>query len=178
MADLVSKRYAYALFEAGLELNKLKEFKEDFSSVTLVFLKETGLRKVLLHPKVSRDEKKELLKNIFYGRISEEVLNFLYVLVDKRRENAIERINKEFLKLFNEHENIIEVTAVTSVLINDNIKNKLRITLENKLNKRVQLKNVVDRSIIGGVLLSIGNKVIDGTVKGKLKEMEKSIKGA
>jgi len=100
------------------------------------------------------------------------------VLVDKRRENAIERINKEFLKLFNEHENIIEVTAVTSVLINDNIKNKLRITLENKLNKRVQLKNVVDRSIIGGVLLSIGNKVIDGTVKGKLKEMEKSIKGA
>lgn len=178
MADLISKRYAYALFKAGLELNRLKEFNEDFSSVTYILFKEKELQKIFSHPKISRTEKKELLNSIFGGRISREVLNFLFVLVDKRRENAIMEINKEFLKLFNEHENIIEVTAVTSVLMDDNVKNKLRITLENKLNKKVQLKNVVDKDIIGGVLLNIGNKVIDGTVKGQLQEIEKVIKGA
>jgi len=178
MADLISKRYAYALFEAGLELNKLKEFKDDLSSVVDVLLKEAELRKVLLHPKVAKDEKKELLNCIFNGRIATEVLNFLYVLVDKRRANVIMEINREFIELYNEHENIIEVTAVTSVLMDDNVKNKLRITLENKLNKKVQLKNVVDKDIIGGVLLNIGNKVIDGTVKGQLQEIEKAMKGA
>jgi len=178
MANLISKRYAQALFEAGLELNKLKEFKDDFSFVTDILYRETELRNILSHPKVSKDEKKKLLNNIFNGRISIEILNFLYVLVDKRRESEIMEINREFIRLFNEHENLIEVTAITSVLMDDNIKNKLRITLENKLNKKVQLKNVVDKNIIGGVLLNIGNKVIDGTVKGQLLEIEKAIKGA
>lgn len=178
MANLISKRYAYALFEAGLELNKLKEFKEGISKVIDVLLQETELKKILTHPKVSKDEKKDILNNIFKNILSTEVLNFLYVLVDKRRENRVEDIQKEFLKLFNEHENIIEVTAVTSVLMDDKAKEKLTMTLENKLNKKVQLKNVVNKDIIGGVLLKIGNKVIDGTVKGQLEEIEKAMKGA
>lgn len=178
MANLVGNRYAYALFEAGLELNKLREFKEDFSSVTDILSKEKELNKILSHPKISKDEKKELLNTIFGNKINKEVLNFLFILVDKRREDAIMEINKEFVKLFNEHENIVEVTAITSVQMDNKSKNKLKITLENKLNKRVQLINIVDKDIIGGVLLNIGNKVIDGTVKGQLEEIEKAMKGA
>lgn len=178
MANLVGNRYAYALFEAGLELNKLREFKEDFSSVTDILSKEKELNKILSHPKISKDEKKELLNTIFGNKINKEVLNFLFILVDKRREDAIMEINKEFKKLYNEHENIVEVTAITSVQMDNKSKNKLKITLENKLNKRVQLINIVDKDIIGGVLLNIGNKVIDGTVKGQLEEIEKAMKGA
>lgn len=178
MANLIGKRYAYALFEAGLELDKLEKFKDDISKVSNILMEEIGLKKVLSHPKVSKNEKKELLNNIFKDLISPEVLNFLYILVDKRREKSILEINKEFIKLYNEHKNIVEVTVVTSVTMNEKAKEKLAKTLQNRLNKKIKLKNIVDKDIIGGVLLKIGNKVVDGTIKGQLQEMEKAIKGA
>ena len=178
MANLIGKRYAYALFEAGLELNKLERFKDDITNIANILMEEDNFKKILSHPKVSKGEKKELLNNVFKDLISVEVLNFLYILVDKRREKSILEINKEFIKLYNEHENIAEVTVVTSVTMNEKAKEKLTITLQKRLNKKIKLKNIVDKDIIGGVLLKIGNKVIDGTVKGQLQEIEKAIKGA
>jgi F-type H+-transporting ATPase subunit delta len=178
MADLVSKRYALACFEAGLELEKLEAFKEELSKVATVLEKEEDLKKVLFHPKVKKDEKKELLKAVFEKLVCQEMLNFLYVLVDKRRENLVLDIHKEFEKLYNEHQNTAEVVAITSVKMDDTLKEKLAKALENRLNKNIKLVNKVDKDIIGGVLLKIENKVIDGTIKGQLKEIERVIKGA
>lgn len=178
MANLIGRRYAFALFEAGIELNKLQRFREDMLKVTDVLMKEVSLRKILSHPKVLKREKKDLLNSVFKDLVSVEVLNFLYILIDKRREGTIIEINKEFEKLFNEHENIVEVTAITSVEMDDEGKKKLAKALENKLNKTVKLKNVVDEDVIGGVLLKIENKIVDGTIKGQLEEIEKAMKGA
>jgi len=178
MADLVSKRYALALFEAGLELNKIHVFKDDLLKVSSALEMEEGLKKVLFHPKVKKDEKKSLINSIFGKLVCEEILNFLYVLIDKRREKLLLQIKKEFEKLYNEHENTIDVVAITSVEMDGQLKEKLRLALENKFNKKVNLENVVDKEIIGGVLLKVGNKVIDGTIKGQLMEIEKVLKGA
>lgn len=178
MANLVSRRYAFALFDAGLELNKLKEFKSDMSKISDVLVNNVDFQKILSHPKVSKAEKKDMLNSAFSKLVSEEILNFLYILVDKRRESSILEISKEFKKLFNEHENIIEVTAVTSVAMDDKSTKKLVEALESKLNKTVSLKNIVDTDVIGGVLLKIENKIIDGTIKGQLQEIEKAMKGA
>lgn len=176
MAKLVSKRYAYALFEAGLELNKLNDFKENLMDIVNILEKEPQLKIILSHPKISKDEKKDILSSLFEGKVSQEVLNFLYILVDKRREGYLIDISKYFEELFNEHENIIEVTAITAVPMENKIIKKLTTVLTNKMNKTVKLKNVVDKEVIGGVLLKIENKVVDGTIKGQLNKMEKAIK--
>ncbi|CCQ94692.1 ATP synthase subunit delta [[Clostridium] ultunense Esp] len=178
MAKLVGKRYAEALFEAGLELNKLEDFKEDIENVSKVLRTEIDLQKILNHPKISKDEKKDLLSSIFRGKVSEEILNFLYIIVDKRREGSMIEISKEFEELFNEHKNILEVTAITAVDMDKKLKNKLAQVLSNKTNKTIILNNVVDRDIIGGVLLKVENKIIDGTIRGQLQSIEKTIKGA
>ncbi|NLW40402.1 MAG: F0F1 ATP synthase subunit delta [Tissierellia bacterium] len=178
MAKLVGKRYALALFEAGLELNNLEKFKEDIKSITEVIEKEELLQKVLKHPKISKDEKKELLTSIFKEQVSQEILNFLYVIIDKRREGFILDISKEFVKLFNEHNNILEVTAVTAVEMDNKMKDKLITVLSNKTKKKIVLNNAIDKNIIGGVLLKVENKIIDGTIKGQLQNIEKAIKGA
>lgn len=178
MAKLVGKRYAEALFEAGLELNKLESFREDIANVSSILKEELELQKILNHPKISKTEKKDLLSSIFKGKVSEEILNFLYIIVDKRREGSLIEISKEFEELFNEHNNILEVTAITAIDMNKKVKNKLTQVLSNKTNKTIKLNNIVDSDVIGGVLLRIENKIIDGTIKGQLQSIEKTIKGA
>ena len=68
------------------------------------------------------------------------MLNFLYIIVDKRRERYLIEIAKEFNKLFNEYENIVEVTAITAVPMNKDSQEKLKVILGNKMNKNIILK--------------------------------------
>lgn len=176
MAKLVSNRYANALFEAGLELDKLKEFQKDLEYINNILEYEPKIQAILSHPKISKDEKKDLLNNIFGKNVSQEMLNFLYIIVDKRREKHLMEIAKEFNKLFNEQENIIEVTAITAVPMDSKSQEKLKVIIGNKVSKNINLKNIVDPSILGGVLLKIENKIIDGSIKSQLQNIERTIK--
>lgn len=177
MAKLVSKRYASGLFEAGLELNKSDEFKEEALFIKKVLSQEPDLKAVLEHPKIGKDEKKTILSNIFKDSISKEMLNFLYIVVDKRRERYIEDMFDYYMYLYNEEHNIVEATAITAVPMDEKEKKKLTVILSNKTGKSVKVKNVVKEDILGGVMLRIENKVMDGTVKGQLESLERSLKG-
>jgi len=175
MAKLVSKRYALALFETGLELNKIEEFKGEMSFISQVLKKEDRLENILSHPKVTKNEKKDLLNSLFKEKVSQEILNFLYIVVDKRREKYIEEINNYYHHLYNEEKNIIEATAITAVPMDGKAEEKLKIILSNKLGKNVELKNLVDKDLIGGVMLKVENRIMDGTVRGQLESMEKNL---
>ncbi len=178
MAKLIGKRYALALFEAGQELNKLDSFKKELNYITDILEKESELMAVLEHPKVSKQQKKNLIVNIFGEIVSQEMINFLYIIVDKGREQNILDINKEYEYLYNDEKNIIEAVAITAVPMDRSSQDKLSVVLSNKLGKTVKIKNKIDNTILGGVLLKIENKIIDGTIKGRLESMEKTIKGA
>ncbi|SHE80340.1 ATP synthase F1 subcomplex delta subunit [Tissierella praeacuta DSM 18095] len=178
MAELVSNRYALALFEAGLDLEKTDEFNEELDFLNDVFEGENKLLQILHHPKISRSEKRDLIDKIFKNRVSQEIVNFLYILIDKRREGFILEIIDRYKELFNEHENIVEVVAITAVPMEEKAKTKLQKVLSNKLEKKIQLVNKVDTTIIGGVLLKLQNKQLDGTVKGQLESIGKAINGA
>lgn len=175
MAKLVSNRYALALFEAGLDIGKTSEFNKELDFLKLVFEKEAKLFQILNHPRISKSEKKDLIDNIFKGKLSEEMINFLYILVDKRREGFILDIVEKYKEIFNDHENILNVVAITAIPMDQSSKDKLQTILSNNLNKKVTLSNKVDKTIIGGVLLRVENKIIDGTVKGQLESIGKAL---
>lgn len=176
MAELVANRYAKALFEAGLELDKLDGFKEDLNLLVKALESHEDLARILAHPKISKDEKKKILKNIFNENVNVEFLNFLYVIIDKRREGHLESISERFTELYNDHNNIEEVTCFTAIPMEEESMEKLKDKLSKSMNKTIVLKNVVDKSILGGIVLKTGNKVIDGSYKGQLGEIEKLIK--
>lgn len=175
MAELVSKRYALALFDAGLDLNKTNDFNEELDFLEAIFEKEEKLMQILSHPRIKRDEKKDLINNIFKDKLSLEMINFLYVLIDKRRESYILDIIKKYKLLFNEHENIVKVVAMTAVPMEDKSKNKLVEVLAFKLNKSIELTNEIDPSVLGGILLKLEDKVMDGSLKGQLDSISKVI---
>lgn len=178
MAKLVSKRYALALFEAGLDLNKTQIFNEELGVLKEILNNEKEFIKILNHPKISKKEKHLLIDELFKGKISDEIINFLYILIDKRRESYIFDIMENYKELFNEKENILRVVATTAVPMKEESKIKLVDVLTKKLGKKIELSNKVDNSIIGGVLLNIDNKQIDGTVKGQLEAIGKVITNA
>lgn len=176
MAELVVKPYAKALFDAGLELNKLNEFSQDMQFVDTIFKSEDGLIQILGHPHINRNEKKALIKTIFGNNISEQGINFLYILIDKRREKSLFQIIHEFEELYDDYSGILRVIAVTAIAMEEKSLIKLRSVLKIKTNKKIILTNEVDTSILGGVLLKLENKFIDSTILSQLKSMESYIK--
>ena len=178
MAKLVGNRYASALFEAGIDLDKIKEFNQELDFLKGVFEGEEKLLQILHHPKITEVEKVSLIDNLFKDRISQELINFLYILIDKRREGHILEIIDHYRILFNKHENIINVTAITAIPMEEKAKTKLMEVLKNKLKKKIELTNEIDHNIIGGVLLKVEDKLVDGTIKGQLESMGRAIMGA
>ena len=92
MAELVGKRYASSLFEVGLELESIDKFKNQLEFIKETFLSEEKLLDILEHPRISKDEKRKLVVAIFDKNISQELLNLLFIIIDKRREKSIKNI--------------------------------------------------------------------------------------
>lgn len=175
MAKLIGKRYAEALYEVALELDKLEEFKEEIKAISQVLENEPKLKTIFEHPKLSKNEKKDIIDSIFKGRVSQEVLNLCYILVDKGRETHLADVSEEYIKLSNEKQGIVEAVAITAVHMNDEEMKKLEDKLSKNLGKKVLLSNVIDSTVIGGVLVKIGDKIIDASIKGRFEDLYKDL---
>lgn len=175
MAKLIGKRYAEALYEVALELDKLEQFKEEIKSISQVLESEPKLKTIFEHPKLSKNEKKDIINSIFKSRVSQEVLNLCYIVVDKGRETHLADISEEYTRFSNEKQGIVEAKAITAVPMKAKEMEKLEDRLSKKLGKKVLLSNVIDNTIMGGVLVKIGDKVIDASIKGKFEELYKDL---
>lgn len=175
MAELVGKRYAEALFEVALELNKLQEFKEEIKAISQVLNSEPKLKTIFEHPKLSKDEKKDIINSIFKDRVSQEIINLCYIVIDKGREAYLTQISEEYTKLSNESQGIVEAKAITAIPMAEKEMKKLENQLSKKLDKKVLLSNEIDSTIIGGVLVTIGDKIIDASIKGRFEKLYKDL---
>lgn len=175
MEKLVGKRYAEALFEVAEEVNKIDEFREEIKFISDVFEQNERLRTIFEHPKLSKAEKKDILNELFKEKVSKEVLNLCYIMVDKGRGNDIKFVSPEFSKLANKKQGIVEARAITAVKMNDEEIKSLQDRLSKKFNKKVELLNTIDKSIVGGVVVEVEGKRIDGSIKGKLDDIYRSL---
>ncbi|MFA5523166.1 MAG: F0F1 ATP synthase subunit delta [Tissierellales bacterium] len=176
MAELVGKRYAEALFEVALELDKLEEFNEEIKSVSEVLKSEPKLKTIFEHPKLSKKEKKDIIDSIFKDRVSQEIVNLCYIIIDKNREAYLSDISYEYTRLSNDKQGIVEAKAITAIPMDDEEMKKLENQLSKRLDKKVILTNEVQSGIIGGVLVKIGDKIIDASIKGRFEELYKDLK--
>jgi len=176
MEELVAKRYSNALFEVALEENSIDKTGEELSFITEALEAHKDLFKALKSPLIKPGEKKEMMKNIFAEQLSKETMNFVYVLIDKNRSGAMLEIGTEYHKLLAGHNNTIIAVATTAVSMTTKQITELTEKLTKTSGKTVTLTNEVDPSIIGGVFIQIGDKIIDGTLKRRLTEIEDRLK--
>lgn len=176
MAKLVSKTYGDALFELALEENAVDSLAEEVQMVLKVLNENEELMKLLNHPKIVKEEKIKIIQNIFKGRVSDNLTGFLEVIVNKDRYNEIPAIFDFFLDLVKEYKNIGVVYVTTAVELKDSQKETLKKKLlETTKYETFEMHYQIDASLIGGMLIRIGDRVVDSSIKAKLEEMSRNL---
>lgn len=176
MAKLVSKTYGQALFELALEENALEQILEEEAFVKEVFAENEDLVTLLNHPKISKDEKIQVVENIFKGKISDTMLGFLVIVVTKERYDELNQIFQCLEEKVKEYKNIGVVSVTTAVELSD--EQKARLTqrlLEVTSFKDLEFCYTIDPEIIGGMVLRIGDRVVDSSIRSEITEMAKSL---
>jgi F-type H+-transporting ATPase subunit delta len=173
MYEYLDKRYALALYIVAEEKGKVDEYLDDLRQIVLIMKNDDEFLKVIKHPKISTSTKKKMFIKIFKGRIDEEVLSFLLILIEKDRILFTEEKLKEMEKIHLERTNTLLAEVKTVIPLNETERENLREKLSNIYDKKIIFKEILDKKIIGGVYIRVGDDVIDGTLKSKLEEMKK-----
>ena len=172
MIDVIANRYAEALFQLSEEENITKEIYNELHDVVEVIKNNKELDNVLKSPLVAKNEKTQLIEALFNNKINNDLKNFLKILVEKGRIYSLKSIELTFKELLNDKHNIIEGTVISAIALTEKQVKELEEKLSKKYNKNVTLENEVDQSILGGVLVRLGNTQIDGSVKTRLNNIK------
>ena len=172
MIDVIANRYAEALFQLSEEENITKEIYNELHDVVEVIKNNKELDNVLKSPLVAKNEKTQLIEALFNNKINNDLKNFLKILVEKGRISSLKSIELTFKELLNDKHNIIESTVIKAIALTEKQVKELEEKLSKKYNKNVTLENEVDQSILGGVLVRLGNTQIDGSVKTRLNNIK------
>ena len=167
----LARKYSHAIFELAQEEGKLVPYGEELAGVNKDLESVPGIWSYFANPELSRDDKKALVKKLFEGEVSEEIYHFLLLLVDKRRMTLLPAIVSQYETLANEARGIIVADVTTARPLSKPQKDKLEDKLEVVTGKTVKLRLHEDPKIIGGVIVRIGDKRIDGSVTGKLSAL-------
>ncbi len=176
MAKLVSKTYGDALFELALEEDKLDLFFAESEVIRQVFLENRELIKLLNHPKIDKEEKISVMEDIFKDRASNEFVGFLTLVVRKERQNDIVGILDYFVSQVKEYKKIGVAHVSSAKVLNDTqraeVEKKLLATTEYQ---EFEMTFSVDESLIGGLVIRIGDRVVNNSIKHKLNELAKDL---
>ncbi len=176
MAELtVDLTYGTALFEAAEEVGK-KELIMDEAEVILDLLEENpDLRLFMNHPTISADEKKQTLESIFRGKICDELLNFLFVLIDKRRTGNLPQIIKVYKHLTDEEDGVATGTVYSVIPLTDDRLREIEEETSKLVRINVKLHNKIDPRLIGGIKIMVEGKIINASVRKKFDDLESQI---
>ena len=173
MYEFLDRRYALALYRVAEEKGKVDQFLDELKMIVGLISQDENLKTLIEHPSISTSNKKKFLENIFKGKIEEDVLSFIKLLLEKGRILEIGSMLKQMEAIYLEKHNtsIAEVKTVIPMLEDE--KSELVNNLQKKFKRTIILKEELDAGILGGIFVKIDNEVIDGTVKSKIEEMKK-----
>jgi len=172
----VAGRYAEALYDIGVRENNIDQLEEELLAVYQVLKESEPFRKIINHPRITADEKKEVLANLFKGRISVIMLSFLGYVLDRQREFYLPDMTERFTGLANKARNICDIQVTSAVELTSEEKENLGNAMAKSTGKKVRLDFNVDQELLGGVIVRVGDKIIDGSVRYRLQALHEHLR--
>ena len=170
------KIYADSLIQAGKDgLMKFDEILNDLNIIKDITSQSKDLVAVMENPGIDDKTKNEILDSVFSGQINDKIINFLKVLINKKRFNELNNIIQAYSDELDKINNIKRVEVISAVELSNEQMQKLTEKLQNKLKKNVIITRSLDRDIIGGLIIKIDDDVIDNSLKNKLENLSKNI---
>jgi F-type H+-transporting ATPase subunit delta len=170
----VARVYAEALFDVAKEKGKLDAIGEGLAEFADALDAERELQVFFFSPYFSSAEKVDGLKRAVSGA-DPELLNFLELLIEKKRMTEIFRIRQQFERLWKQENKRIDVTVTSAVELDPAVIEKIGGEIERQTGRKVELASRVDDEILGGIVLQVGNMVLDASIRSRLEKLRKSV---
>jgi F-type H+-transporting ATPase subunit delta len=176
MSELVTlaRPYAEAAFKRAQETDTLAKWSDSLNFLSAV-MQDKDISVIIDNPKIAHEQIKGLLLEICEGQLSTEAENFVKLLIQNKRLSLAHQIALLFEQFRAEFEGYIDVNVTSAFSFSAEEQKKFTATLEKQLNKKVRAKVTVDKSLLGGVIVRAGDRVIDGSVKGQLQQLAKRL---
>lgn len=173
--SIIADRYAIAFMDLAQKQDLFDKFDSD-----LVLVKETvnankDLKAFFEHPLIKSNDKKEIFERVFSEHVSVYTLNLMKLLIDKNRIFILAVLADHYKALLNKKRNISTAQIITAIEIDQETKNRVKEKLERILNKTIEVETKIDKEIIAGMIVKVGDKVIDGSIKTKFENMKKQV---
>ena len=176
MAKLISKTYAQAMFELAVEENKTSQFLDEVTQLLEILRQNKEFGAFMNHPKIPKDEKLEVVEKVFGDKLSRELTGFLVTIIEKDRYSDIESILLEVIASIKEYNNIGTAYVTTAIALEEKEKNNIekRLLATTKY-ETMECNYNVDASLIGGMIIRIGDRVVDSSIRTKLEKLEREL---
>ncbi|MBR0059996.1 MAG: ATP synthase F1 subunit delta [Selenomonadaceae bacterium] len=172
----LASKYATAIFELAQEENKLDAYDKDLAKVRADVFAIPEAVKFFQNPLVPQQAKKDLLVRAFDKEISATVMNFLMLLVDKKRIGVFCEIYDIFTSLKNKAQGILIADVTSAFPLSKKQQDQLTRKLSTLTGRKVKVRTHKDTSILGGLIVKIGDKRIDGSAAGRLRALQASMR--
>lgn len=177
MAKLVAKVYGDALFAAAKEAGRMDDIYGEVHELLKIFKENAELQKMLDNPKVIREEKESVIENVFRGRISDEIVELMKLMIAKGRYSQLESVFEYYIGLVKEEKKIGVAQVTTALELTEGQKAEIiKKLLDTTAYESFEMNYAVDKSLIGGMVIRIGDRVVDSSIKTKLYELSKDLK--
>lgn len=171
----INKEYGGGLFALAVEEGIVQEILTEIRQLRPLLTPE--YLHLLINPAVSKEKRVSLVGELLDGRVHEYLSNFLKLMTERSLASEIHSCFEEFEELYYEKFEIIKVRAESAVMLTDEQKDKLSKKLEAHTGKKVEIEYVIDKTLLGGMRILLGDRLFDDSVKLKLKEIEKILSG-
>lgn len=171
--DSAPRRYADAAFEIALRDNSVELWRRDLDQAALT-LEERGLEAVLANPAIALDQRLDAAGQVF-GRLSHPVTNLILLLVRRNRIEQLPRVAAEFRRLDDRRNGLTHATATSAAPLGADEIRAITARLEAMTGDRIALETAVDPDLLGGVVVRVGDRLIDGSVRGRLERLRNQL---
>ncbi|MEK3733156.1 MULTISPECIES: F0F1 ATP synthase subunit delta [Paenibacillus] len=171
---VAAKRYARALFEVAAQQQKGLEVEEELRAIVSAIEGDGDIQKFIATPNIPQSVKVNVLKQALEGKVSQPVLSTLELLLDKGRTELFAELLNSYVKIQGEALGFADAVVYSTYPLNDSEKEQVAAEFGTVANKKIRVNNVVDKGLLGGLKVVIGDKLYDGSLAGKLERLEKS----
>ena len=177
MAKLVSKTYGDALFSVALEENRVDELFEAVTIVSEALRANQEFGEMLNHPKIMKEDKVKMVEDTFSSRVPKEIVGIMTLMVSKGRASDILPTFDYFIGLVKEEKKIGKAKVTTAFSLSDAQKDKVeKKLLDTTKYEKFEMEYQVDETLIGGMVIRIGDRVVDSSIKTKLYDLSRELR--
>ena len=170
----IAQVYSRSLFEVAKEHDKLDEIREELGQFVDALDENRDLQVFFFSPYFSTEEKKEGLGKLFDGA-DETLVNFLELLIEKHRMPAVFRIRRQYDELWEEENRLLPVQVTSAIELDPEIVEQISERIAEQTDRKVELSTTVDPDILGGLVLRVGNSILDASIRNRLEQVRRQV---